>query len=303
MDTELFYQIGAPEQWSSPIKAALGAERCTELSQAWDGLDAEIKAECRNAYVTASAEQRIKRLKAAKTTTIQTLIFSKDKFKTVAEAHKWISDHGFAETKEPDETETSFRFRQESPENFASGTMRTIDITDGVKAVIGRLKKNENKVHKEHVVAISKVDSENRIVYGVVLDPYIVDSQGDHMTPSDVEKTANDYMENYRNIGLFHAGKAPSCIPVQSWLVPYPSREDYALAMSDKPHRILMMPFGDSEIPSGCWVLGTKVNDDALWQKVQSEELNAYSIGGYGEREDMTASQMPVVTSRLKMSA
>lgn len=39
-----------------------------------------------------------------------------------------------------DETENSFRYRVKDPEKFQDGSFRTIDITDGVKAVIGRLK-------------------------------------------------------------------------------------------------------------------------------------------------------------------
>lgn len=295
---ELLCQVGCPNEWSGSVAAALGADKRKELNDLWAELPEYKRTAAMNQF---HGEVRVAQAKADKTTTIQTFIFSRDKFADVGAAAKWVADHGFAETKEPDETESSFRFRQVAPENFASGSLRTIDITDGVKAVVGRTKKMvDGAVRKEYVVDIAKVDNGNRIVYGVVLDPYVVDSQDDNMSPRDVEHTAHDYMANYRTVGLQHATETDS-VPVQSFLVPYPSREDYAAAMDGKPHRILMMPFGDGEVPSGAWILGTKINDDALWSSVQAGDLNAYSIGGYGVRRPMTQEEMPVVTAKIRM--
>lgn len=74
-------------------------------------------------------------------TSTQSLIFSKEKF-TQAEAVKWANDHEYRSDK-IDETETSFRLRQKEPDEFVDGSFRTIDITDGIQAVIGRLKTTE----------------------------------------------------------------------------------------------------------------------------------------------------------------
>jgi len=50
---------------------------------------------------------------------------------------------GIKETKPPirgwDETTNSYRYRVRPPDDFVDGTLRTVDITDGVKAVMGRL--------------------------------------------------------------------------------------------------------------------------------------------------------------------
>ena len=76
----------------------------------------------------------------AETTTTQTLIFDKKNF-TVEEAKKWARDHDFRDDS-VDETEDSIRLRQQDPADFIDGSFRTIELTDGVKAVIGRLKDN-----------------------------------------------------------------------------------------------------------------------------------------------------------------
>jgi len=73
-------------------------------------------------------------------TKIQTLILSKEKFKTKQAAIKWIEEHDFHSTK-VDETNSSYRFRQKDPSDFIEGSFRTIELTEGVKAVIGRPKK------------------------------------------------------------------------------------------------------------------------------------------------------------------
>jgi len=83
-------------------------------------------------------------------TTIQTLIFLKEKFKTAEAAKKWAADHDFKSDK-VDETKDSFRLRQKDPEDFDSNSFRTIDLEEGVKAVIGRLKMLDAQEMK-HVV-------------------------------------------------------------------------------------------------------------------------------------------------------
>jgi len=73
---------------------------------------------------------------------IQTIIFDK-KFFTLEEARKWIKDHNFQDNG-VDETENSYRFRQLDPELFEPDSFRTITLTEGVKAVVGKLKGSKN---------------------------------------------------------------------------------------------------------------------------------------------------------------
>ncbi len=81
------------------------------------------------------------------TTTIQTLIFSKERFDR-AQATQWAKDHDRRADK-IDETENSFRLRQREPGEFKDGSLRTITLTDGVKAVIGRLKSAKGDLSKQ----------------------------------------------------------------------------------------------------------------------------------------------------------
>lgn len=71
-------------------------------------------------------------------TTVQTLIFDKKKFDAAA-AKKWAREHDF-KGGAVDETEDSIRIRQKDPGDFKEGSFRTIELKDGVKAVVGHLK-------------------------------------------------------------------------------------------------------------------------------------------------------------------
>ena len=66
-------------------------------------------------------------------TEVQTLIFSKDNF-TEKSAKDWAKNHDF-KYGYVDEKENTYRIRQQEPSDFEN--MRTIEMTDGVKAVIG----------------------------------------------------------------------------------------------------------------------------------------------------------------------
>ncbi len=77
-------------------------------------------------------------------TTVQTLIFSKEVFQSVEEAVAWAKEHDFKFDK-VDEKENTFRLRQRDPDDFVEGSYKTIDLTEGVQAVIGRLKEVADK--------------------------------------------------------------------------------------------------------------------------------------------------------------
>jgi hypothetical protein len=143
-------------------------------------------------------------------------------------------------------------------------------------------------------VGIYKADESKRIVYGVVLDPYIIDAHDDYLSPAVIEETAHDFLSESRVVGLDHNGAADGAKVVESWIQPYPTPEDYKAAIEGKPHKAYAQSFGDDVVRSGSWVLGVKLTPE-LWSRVQSGELNGFSIGGYGQREDMAEGEMPEV--------
>lgn len=157
-----------------------------------------------------------------------------------------------------------------------------------------RQREREKSSKRSERVGIYKADHEKRIVYGVVLDPYIIDAHNDYLSPSVIEETAHDFLSESRVVGLDHDKEASGAKVVESWIQPYPTPEDYRAAIDGKPHKAYVQNFGEEVIRSGSWVLGVKLTPE-LWSKVKSGELNGFSIGGYGKREDMAEGDMPDV--------
>jgi hypothetical protein len=99
-------------------------------------------------------------------TTVQTLIFAKDKFNSSEAAKSWASEHDFKSSK-VDETEDSYRLRQRDPEEFKDQS-KTVELKDGVQAVIGHLKvavPRFGKILKTMAGAMRKQGSEFGSIY------------------------------------------------------------------------------------------------------------------------------------------
>lgn len=85
--------------------------------------------------------EKLRRILEQQGTVVQTLIFSKEKFKAAEEAKRWAGEHGFDHDK-ADETGESFRLRQRDPGEFQDESFKTIELSDGIQAVIGALKES-----------------------------------------------------------------------------------------------------------------------------------------------------------------
>lgn len=82
----------------------------------------------------------------ADSTTVQSLIFDKELF-TNETAKNWAKEKEF-KADLVDDTSESIRIRQRDPNDFLEDSFRTIELTDGVKAVIGRLKDGKDMDEK-----------------------------------------------------------------------------------------------------------------------------------------------------------
>lgn len=141
---------------------------------------------------------------------------------------------------------------------------------------------------------IAKVDKALQVIFGVVLDPYIVDAHDDWCPPGAIEETAHRWLTESRKAKLQHES-ALDAVPVESWIQPYPTPDDRARAHAGEPHRIWKTKLGTEWVHSGSWVLGMRVLDPAAWAQVLSGELDAYSIGGFGMRREIERVPMPEI--------
>jgi hypothetical protein len=149
-------------------------------------------------------------------------------------------------------------------------------------------------IENARVARIFKAQEPKRIVYGVVLDPYQVDLQGDWIPPADIQETAWSFVEKHGYISYQHEGMADATL-VESSVEQYPSATDYQNAMQGKPHRAYRRKFGGDVVHSGAWIMAVRLSP-RLWEEFQRGELDAFSIEGFGTRETVSPSEMPSVT-------
>lgn len=118
------------------------------------------------------------------------------------------------------------------------------------------------KAEKSWEVPIWKAEEE-RFVYGIVLQPDIVDAQGDSVSKEEIAKASHSFMENCQKIGLQHNVIVPQIKIWESYLAP------------------VDMTIAGQPVSKGSWVLGVHVNDDGIWEQVRKGELTGFSIKGF----------------------
>lgn len=109
---------------------------------------------------------------------------------------------------------------------------------------------------------------EERFVFGVVLEPDVVDSQNDTYSAEEVRKAAHRFMEQHAQLGQQHATIVTGKLKIlESYVAPV----DFAI--------------GGHAIKSGTWLLAIRVVDDVLWESVKAGSFTGFSIGGSAIRQ------------------
>lgn len=146
---------------------------------------------------------------------------------------------------------------------------------------------SESAVEKKPLECkIGKADATEYVVTGVVLEPLLAedgktligepDTQGDVYTAEDIRAAMFDFMTNGRQTIRFrHERDIESARVVECFQAPVDMRWP--------------KPDGSAEVVrAGSWVLSVCLRDcPATWAKVKAGDLNAFSIGGFGPREEL----------------
>lgn len=118
----------------------------------------------------------------------------------------------------------------------------------------------EGEFEKHIPIFVKKADE--RIVCGIVYAPDEVDSQGDQASAEEIEKAANDFMENVQQFKVMHKGKPAKIKVLQSYIAP----QDLTI--------------NKRKIKKGSWVLVTRVLDNKLWKDIKAGKFTGYSMAG-----------------------
>lgn len=114
----------------------------------------------------------------------------------------------------------------------------------------------------------AKAKTDERFVYGIVLEPETVDAQQDIYSAEEIRGAAHAFMEKFRTIGLMHKGAINDKVKIlESFIAPGDFEVDGA------------------PVKAGTWVMAVKVTDDELWKAVKGGDITGFSIGGSAIRK------------------
>lgn len=124
---------------------------------------------------------------------------------------------------------------------------------------------------------------DEQYVLGIVLEPndgkdgspMAPDTQGDIYSKAEVRQAAHKFMAEYRNVGLMHRALVNGRVEIlESFVVPDGTG---GFDIED--------PYGEKQhVHEGTWLLGLRIVDEELWDKVKRNELSGLSIGGSARR-------------------
>lgn len=137
---------------------------------------------------------------------------------------------------------------------------------------------------KQHTPMDFKIhNEEKRMLYGVALraDYPIYRRYGDEefyltFDKNAIERLVNKFMSNYgqRNFTIDHMEPAEGIVITESWIV-----KD---VMNDKANALGLKNFSE-----GSWIIGTKINNDEIWQSIKDGRWNGFSIESWIDMEEI----------------
>lgn len=130
-----------------------------------------------------------------------------------------------------------------------------------------RCKKGVGATHHVPLLPMDKNTEDQRIVFGVVLEPGTVDAQGDTIAPEEIERAAHIWLAKYQERGLMHRRLVNKDVEIyESYVAPQE------------------MTIGGKAVLKGTWLLMYHILSDQIWEDVKSGKLTGFSMGGYARR-------------------
>jgi hypothetical protein len=188
--------------------------------------------------------------------------------------HAFERVHGaeiYAAKEEDDETykvEKKVEQRGDKWVVLDSAGKKVLGTHDSKESAVRQLQAIEaNKSEEDWSVSVEfyKEDLDKQLVFGIVMEPEVIDSQGDFSTEEEIEKAAHGFLRKSRIIGNSHKLKAKAEV-VESYI----AREAAVVE--------------GQEVKKGSWIMVVKIHDGELWEGVKSGDFNGFSIGGKATR-------------------
>ena len=149
---------------------------------------------------------------------------------------------------------------------------------------------------EEDKVQVFLESEERHMVYGAALIPNkdIYRNNGEqefyiNFTEESIVKMSQDFMKNYRQneVTLDHEEMANDITIVESWLVEDPYK--------DKANALGI------NVPKGTWMIGMKVNQIDVWDRVKNGELKGFSVESMISLEEFSKNENNMIDTNEEM--
>jgi hypothetical protein len=165
-------------------------------------------------------------------------------------------------------------FDADNPAGLAGDAAGLADITARLPLVSNKsADATGTDVRKAVWCPIVKTDSERRLVSGIVLQPEVVDAQGDIVGEAVIEAAAHQFLADYNagtTLGHMHKNFDRKLELVESYIAP------------------VDLPINGAVVKKGTWLITSRVVDDATWDQVKNGEIKGFSIGGVAKARPLT---------------
>lgn len=114
-------------------------------------------------------------------------------------------------------------------------------------------------------VPIVKANIEEQTITGIVLQPEVVDAQGDIISADVIRNAAHKFLAAHNRatkLGLMHKDFKKRFELFESYVTP------------------VDLVIGDSHVKAGSWIIIVHVLDKKVWEQVKAGKLTGFSIGG-----------------------
>ncbi len=125
----------------------------------------------------------------------------------------------------------------------------------------------------KQIPIIKGIDPDDeRYVLGIVLEPEVVDAQGDIYSVEEIRQAAHRFMEEFGGLGLMHRLQVNGQVRIlESYLAP------------------VDLQIGDIQVRQGTWLFAVRILSDVLWGQIKDGALSGFSIGGSARRAPESA--------------
>jgi hypothetical protein len=153
-----------------------------------------------------------------------------------------------------------------APASLGGSGIKDLTLKEDEDEMIEEGEEGEESVSKSIYVPLLKANNEERTVTGVVLQPEVVDAQGDIMSADVIRKAAHRFLSKYNKatkLGLMHKYFGNLGFELyESWIAPQ------------------SVVINGTTVKEGSWIMTVYVSSDKIWKLVKSGKLTGFSIGG-----------------------